>query len=146
MALVLGLNAKLYRNTATWVAPVWVEIGNVRDLTLNLETAEADVTTRTNNGWRATVATLKDASIEYEMVWDTTDANFTAVKDAFLANSFIDFNVLDGDILVSGNQGLRAEMMISTFSRNEALEDALKATVNAKPTFSVNAPVWFIVP
>ncbi len=41
---------------------------------------------RANNGWRATVGTLKDASLEFEMVWDTVDTDFTAIRDAFLNN------------------------------------------------------------
>jgi hypothetical protein len=57
---------------------------------------EADVTTRGNAGWRATVATLKDGSIEFEMVWDTGDADFgaalagdaiTLATDAFLIHA-----------------------------------------------------------
>jgi len=68
MSVRLGLDAKLYRNTGTYDTPTWVEMTNVKDLTLNLESGEADVTTRANNGWRATVATLKDGSIEFEMV------------------------------------------------------------------------------
>ena len=54
----------------------------MRDLTLNLETGEADITTRANNGWRATLATLKDGSIEFEMLWETRDAGFNALKTA----------------------------------------------------------------
>lgn len=37
-------------------------------------------TTRANNGWRATAGTLKEGSIEFEMVWDPTDAGFTRQK------------------------------------------------------------------
>jgi hypothetical protein len=83
MGVRLGLEAKLYRNTGTSGSPTWTEMTNVKDLTLNLEASEADVTTRGNAGWRATLAALKDASIEFEMVWDTADAAFTAIKDAF---------------------------------------------------------------
>ena len=68
MPVKLGLDAKLFQNTGTYATPTWDEITNVRDLTLNLEAGEADVTTRGNAGWRATVATLKDGSIEFEMV------------------------------------------------------------------------------
>ena len=80
MAIRLGLNAKLYRNTGSYASPTWDEIGNVKDVTLNLESAEADVTVRANNGWRATVPTLKEASVEFEMVWDTEDDDFTAIR------------------------------------------------------------------
>ena len=98
MGVKLGLDAKLYRNTGTSGSPTWVEMTNVKDLTLNLEASEADVTTRGNAGWRATLAALKDASIEFEMVWDTADAAFTAIKDAFFGSTSVEFAVMDGDI------------------------------------------------
>jgi hypothetical protein len=111
MPAKLGLDAKLYRNTGVFATPVWDLVGNVRDLTLSLEAGEADVSTRSNNGWRATVGTLKDASLEFEMVWDTADADFTAIRDAFFNNTNIEFAVMDGLITgagSSGSQGLRA--------------------------------------
>ena len=80
MGVRLGLDAKLYRNTGTYATPVWAEITNVKDLTLNLEKGEADVTTRANLGWRALVGTLKEASLEFQMVWDTADSHFTGVR------------------------------------------------------------------
>jgi len=140
MGVKLGLDAKLFRNTGTYQSPTWTEIGNVRDVTLNLETSEADVTTRANNGWRATVATLKDASIEFEMVWDSADANFTAMREAFLNNTSVELAVLDGP--AASGQGLRATCMVTKFSRNEPLEEAITVSVTVKPTYSTNAPSW----
>ena len=98
MATRLGMDAKLYRNTGDYATPVWVEVSNVKDVTLNLEKGEADVTTRANQGWRATVGTLKDASIEFQMVWDTVDAGFDAIRQAFFNNTPLEFAVRDGDI------------------------------------------------
>ena len=146
MAVKLGLSAKIYRNTGTYATPVWNEIKNVKDLTLTLETGEADVTTRGNAGWKATVATLKDGSIEFEMVWDTADDDFGAIRDTFLNRGAMEFAVMDGDITVSGSQGLRATCMVTNFSRNEALEEAIKVSVTVKPTYSVNPPAWVVVP
>lgn len=142
----LGLDCKLFRNTGTQAAPAWNELTNVKDVTLNLEAGEADVSTRGNGGWRATVATLKDASIEFEMVWDSGDADFAAVRDAFLTRSGIEMAVMDGDMGAAGSQGLRALFAITNFSRNEPLEEAVTVSVTAKPTFSTVAPVWVIVP
>ncbi|GIW55558.1 MAG: hypothetical protein KatS3mg082_1962 [Nitrospiraceae bacterium] len=146
MAVKLGLDAKLYRNTGTFPAPVWNEIKNVKEVTLNLEAGEADVTTRGNAGWKATVATLKDGSIEFEMVWDTADDDFAAIRDAFLNRGAIEFAVMDGDIASSGSQGLRATCMVTNFSRNEALEEAITVSVTVKPTYSLNPPSWIVVP
>lgn len=146
MAVKLGLDAKLYRNTGTHAAPAWNEVKNVKDVTLSLEAGEADVTTRANAGWRATVATLKDGSVEFEMVWDTADDDFTAIRDAFLNHTAIEFAVMDGDIAAAGSQGLRAACAVTNFSRNEALEEAITVGVTVKPTFSANPPVWMTVP
>ena len=148
MAVKLGLDAKLYRNTGTYITPTWDLIGNVKDVTLNLESGEADVSTRGNNGWRATVGTLKDASIEFEMVWDTGDMDFSAIRDAYFNNTTVELAVMDGLITgtgSSGSQGLRATCRITNFSRNEALEEALTVSVTAKPTYSTNPPVWMTV-
>lgn len=145
MGVKLGLDAKLYRNTGTFASPTWTEVQNVKDLTLNLEAGEADVTTRGNAGWRATLAALKDASIEFEMVWDTADTDFTAIKDAFFGSTGIEFAVMDGDITVAGTQGLRATMSITSFSRSEPLEEAISVSVAAKPTYADNPPSWMTV-
>lgn len=146
MALKLGMQAKLYRNTGTYTTPTWVLIPNVKDLTLNLESGEADVTTRANSGWRASVATLKDASVEFEMVWDTEDTNFTAIRQAYFSNSSIEMAIMDGAIDSSGSQGLRATFSITKFTRNEPLEEAITVSVTAKPTYAANPPEWMTVP
>ncbi len=61
-----------------------VEITNVKDLTVSLEKAEADASTRANNGWRATVGTLKDASIEFTVL------NKDGDKRVRLASRFVE--------------------------------------------------------
>jgi predicted secreted protein len=142
MSTRLGMDAKLYRNTASFGSPTWTEVTNVKDLTLNLEKGEADVTTRANGGWRATVGTLKDASIEFQMVWDTADAGFSAMQQAFFSNTPIEFAVMDGDITDPDSEGLRATFDIFSFTRNEALEEAIMVDVTIKPTYAANAPQW----
>lgn len=146
MAIRLGMEAKLYYKVGgVGGAGSWAELTNVKDVTLNLEAGEADVTTRGNAGWRATVATLRDGSIEFEMVWDTADAGFSAIKDAYFDNDKIGFAVMDGDIATAGSQGLQADFSITNFSRKEALEEAIMVSVTAKPTYSTTAPEWVTI-
>ena len=135
MAIKLGMEAVLKYKVG---AGAWTELKNVKDVTLNLEAGEADVTTRANAGWRATVATLKEASVEWEMVWDTADAGFTAIKNAFFNNDLIGLQILDE----ADGQGLQADFSITNFSRNEALEEAITVSVTAKVTYSDTAPSW----
>ena len=63
-----------------------------------------------------------------------------------MLDSFIDFAVMDQDIKTPGSQGLSAEMSVIGFSRSEPLEEAIKVSVTIKPTFSVNAPQWLVIP
>jgi len=51
---ILGKDAKIYQGTAGGELGTLAGMDNVRDVTLNLEAGEADVTTRANSGRRAT--------------------------------------------------------------------------------------------
>lgn len=146
MAVRLGMEAKIYYKVGgVGGSGTWTELSNVKDVTLNLESGEADVTTRANAGWRATVGTLKEGSVEFEMIWDTEDAGFAALKDAYFQNALIGLAILDGPRESSGSQGLEADFSITNFSRKEALEEAITVSVTAKPTYSTTAPVWKVI-
>ena len=135
MAIKLGMEAVLKYKVG---AGAWTELKNVKDVTLNLEAGEADVTTRANAGWRATVATLKEGSVEFEMVWDSDDPGFAAIRTAYFTNTPIALAILDGE----DGEGLDADFSITNFSRNEPLEEAITVSVTAKPTYSTRAPTW----
>ena len=142
MAIKLGLECKLYRDDSG----TWNEIGNVRDLTINMEMGVADVTTRGGNGWRQNVATLRDGTVTFQMVYDTADADFTALQTAFLATTAaareIKIAAMDGDIATSGSQGLIAFMNVTNFSMPENLEEAVMVDVTLQPSYNSTAPAW----
>ncbi len=141
----LGMEGKLYYNAGDYATPDWKELKNAKDVTLNLEKGEADVTTRGNAGWKATVGTLKEGSIEFEMVWDTEDAGFTALQNAWFGDTPVEMAVMDGPIAQTGSQGLRATMSVISFSRKEPLEEAMSVSVTIKPTYAEHAPEWMKV-
>jgi len=147
---VLGKDCKLYfgdalldgvTNTPGTVG--WTEIDNALDVNLNLSTGEADITTRANNGWKATAATLKDGSIEFEMLWKPTDAGFAAIIAAWLAGTEISVAAMDGAIATEGKKGLVSNCTVTNFSRSEPLEEAVKASVTLKPSSFTE---WYVVP
>jgi len=144
MAQVLGLDAKLWiaEPAADGSEGTYAVVNNVRNVSLSLETAEADVTTRANEGWRATTPTLKDASIEFEMIYDTDDTDgFGKVQAAFLGDTDLWVKVLDGGALESDGSGLVAKCRVTNFSINQSLEEAVTASVSLKPTYGT-APTW----
>ncbi len=158
MAIKLGMNGKMYYlasgERATWgpadaddihggAAPSGLtELGNVRDVTLNLEEGEADVTTRANNGWRATEPTLKDGSVEFEMAYDPADAGFVRILGAWLKRTPVPMAILDAAKDVVGTMGLWADFKVISFSKSEPLEEGQMVSVTIKPAYSAVAPEW----
>ena len=106
---IFGLNCVLYRGTAGQTADT--EMTNVKDVELNLTTGEADITTRAANGWRSYAATLKEASLTFQMNYEADDVDFTAIQTAFMNNAAISFLVGDD----KGN-GLDADFVITEFN------------------------------
>ena len=129
---LLGMNAKIYQGPAGTALASLTEMGNVKDVTLTLEAGEADVTTRANQGWRATAPTLRECTAEFEMLWKPGDDGFDAIKTAFLTSSTIRLAVLTGDRTASGTEGPLGDYAITNFSRNEPLEEGVTVSVTAK--------------
>lgn len=140
----LGLEMKAYRNTATYATPTWVEMDNVKDLTRNLDKATADMSRRASGGWRASRATLKDGNVSFQMVYDTADADFAALHDAWLNNTKINFAFADGPIATAGTQYWRAWMDVKTFSITENLEEGVMVNVELVVAVAASgeAPSW----
>lgn len=119
MAYVLGLNATL--------SIAGSELKNVKDVTLNLSTGEADVSTRKNQGWRSTMATLKEASIDFTTLYDAADTAFSALQTAFMGNTEV-------EVVVSGSGTFTAKCMVTAFNISQPLEDACSVAVTLKPS------------
>ena len=137
MAIKLGLDAKLFRGTAGTQGTI--EVTNVKDVSLSLESGEADVTTRKAKGWKLSVATLKEASLEITILYDTEDEDFLAFKEAYFSNTPLSLFVTDGDTTA---HGLDADFSVTGFTVDQPLEEAVTVKITAKPTASDRAPVW----
>ena len=101
------------------------------------ESGEADVTTRATGGWRATAGTLKEASLEFGILYDTEDADFQAFQAAYFSNTPIALFITDG-----AGSGLDADWSITAFTVEQPLEEAVSVSITAKPTASTRAPAW----
>jgi hypothetical protein len=137
MAVTRGKDFKLYRNTDEPYdsSPTWSEVTNVRDLTRSLEPALADASIR-GSDFRLQVPTLKDFTIEFQMVYDPDDTHYDAMEDAFFNNDLQEFVILDGSINTAGSKGLRFQGYLSNFSVNEALEDVGLTDVSIVPGYT----------
>lgn len=146
MPVTLGLDCKLFKNTSSWGSPTFAEIEDVKDVTLTLEKATADVTTRANDGWRATRSTLKDANLEFDYIPNPDRADsitdFEFLRDAWLNDSNIELWVADGPSATVGTQGLRAIWNVINMNEKQELEGAKMYSFSLKPTLGSNAPTW----
>jgi len=160
MGFQLGLNAKLLINTysddigspriAVWPATGLAqttelndipEFTNVRNVRTNIDFADTDITTRGQGGWRAFAATLAEAQLEFESIWDPDHVPTTALFAAALARDTVQAVALDK--VTDGGQGLWSDWIFSTATRTEDLEEALiiEFTMKVAPNASF-PPEW----
>ena len=97
-------------------------VTNVQDVTVNMSAGEADVTTRGNGGWRQTVPTLRECTIEFTMLYLPGESTFDTLLSAF--NS--------GDTVKASCEGISGDWGVTNFSYEEPLEDAVKVNVTMK--------------
>lgn len=130
----LGMNAKIYINQK--------EFANVKDVTMNFSRSTADVTTRANDGWRANVGTLREATASFQMVkyqdgsGDNTNNDAGTILDAFLNNgesSLLKAMILDA-APADGGEGVYGYWSVTSCNRSEALEDAITYDVELSLT------------
>lgn len=133
MAFKLGMNAKLYFHATAGAALASMTlVNNVKDVTIDLSTGEADVTTRGNSGFRANAATLKECSMTFQIQQEDSDSFLAAIQAAWLASTTIELCALTGAKDVAGSEGPKGSFAITNFSRSEPLEDAITYDVTAK--------------
>ena len=137
----LGLQARLFRNTGDYAAPVWQHVRACREGTLSLERAEAEATTRGNAGFRATAVALKDATVEVELAYCPPDSDVDALIAAMTGGTSLDLLVADGDGI--GGQGLRADWIVQAIERGEPLEEAQRLRLTLKTDSQTHAPQWY---
>jgi len=163
---ILGLNAITSENTnysdettdagraAAYAAPVMAVRTNIRDVTINNELATADITTRAGGGYRQVAATLAEASIDFQIVYEPSDDFFTNLKNSFENRYPMDIVFADGLVgtaLTAASGGtagviyFRSEFVITNFSINVGLEEAMTVDVSLQSGFSDNAPGFLVI-
>lgn len=140
MAAKVGIDCKLYYNTATYGSPTWTELTTVGDVTLNLTKAQARLSSRANT-FEAYKGAMKDITLSFDMIWDSANTGQTALQASFFSGTVKDFLVLDGSSATAGSKGVRFDGEVMEFTRGEPLNDGVKLSVTVKPAYSSNAPV-----
>ena len=80
---MLGIDAKIYY-TATpgsALSTFTLILDRIQDVSLKISTSDADITTRANSGWKATVPTLKEAEVSFGMVAQSPRCRIYGTED-----------------------------------------------------------------
>ncbi|MCL1999977.1 MAG: hypothetical protein FWG74_00965 [Planctomycetes bacterium] len=137
---VLGLEARLYVGavgaTQSTLAVTANEVTCARSVELSLTSSMADVTTR-GSDYRLQRRALKEASINVELIYSPSDANFKKLFDSYDKGEAIGLFVSDGH-----GSGLLCDASVTEFSQPQPLEDIITVNAVLVPTFASRYPVW----
>lgn len=136
MGSKLGLECKVYQNTGVvgGGSPTWVERTNVQDVTIGLTKDSADMSTRGAGGFAQERATLRHLDVTLKILYDPTDAFYSALYTAFMSNTtYVDLALMDGAIATVGSKGWRATFDVFDFKENQPLKEGATVDVTLKP-------------
>lgn len=127
----------------------WLPIDLARDVSLNIESAEIDVSSRGGAGWVERIPGLRDLTVDLEMLDVTNDAAYLLLRASYISRIMVGLHVLNGPLVDPNDddvQGPRFNAWIMNFSRNEPLNDVVTWSVRfaaargAPPTWTQYVP------
>lgn len=133
MSALVGLDAKIYRGTAG--ATATTEMTNVRDVTLGDSRAEANISRR-GSWFHVIKTTRRSIEVNWTMINDDADADVTALRTAYAANTALAFKIVDK----TAGKGVDADFYITKFERSEPDETEQTISVTIKPTYDTRWP------
>ena len=146
--LYYDVNGPLTLSAHAWSDASWTEITAARDVTLDGDADEADVTSRGSGGHKQTRAALRDSPATFDVVWDGDPSvepgkAIHALRAAWWAGTEVALAIMDAGAAVSGAQGVFGNFSVLNCSRAEPLGDAMIISVTVKPSEFTD---WKVVP
>ena len=125
MGAIVGLDCDLAYNTGTHAAPVLVSISKAIDVELSMGANTATFASR-ESSWEAGRVALKTLSATFGYEYEaSTDTTFDALFTAYDNKTIQEYYFMDGSVLLTGSEGIRAYCMITEFSWNQPLQDGV---------------------
>lgn len=138
MAVLKGIDCKVYRNSGTYSSPTWALVNPVIEVTVNLENSAFDASNRDSN-YRLQLPALTDISVDIRMHKDKADADFEALEDAAQGRTTIDLLILDGVNTLDASDGWRIQGFFTSWNESQPLEDAVTVDATFVPAATANA-------
>ena len=138
MAVLKGIDCKVYRNTGTYASPTWALVNPTIEVTVNLENSTFDASNRDSN-YRLQLPALTDISVDFRFHKDKDDADFLALETAAQTRANLDLLILDGLQTVAASDGWRILGFFSSWTEAQPLEDAITVDATYVPAAVANA-------
>lgn len=137
----LGENAILYYTatpvtSTTYTLPATIA-ANVKDVKISAKHDTPEYTTRANGGKKQYAVSLTDLGVSFLIkvpTPGTTDAAYTAFRDAWKNKAEIAAYALTGDKTLAGSEGPAGNFVVSDFSIDQGNGTVQFATVELKPS------------
>lgn len=133
----LAINAKLYRNTGSYVSPVLTEVPLVSDGTLNIAWDEGQADARESRVHQV-LPTMLALDFTFRLKKKPLDTNYEAIMDLFVSGAAEDWFMLDGPKDAEGTRGVRFDACVFSANEDQSLPNVLYEDMVAKPELTTN--------
>lgn len=148
-----GHRMKMYRNTGTYLVPVWSLVNEVGDVSIpDLKRGMAELKRRANDFTKNIASLIQSISIEFRMPSGLGLTTWAAMKANFFAGTAEEWAIMDGDIATGlGAEGLRCPVLVEDFPWDQPLEDVagydfrLVCAYWESPAGTERDPVWLSI-
>lgn len=143
----------LYRNTGTVAVPVWSLVDEVGDVSIpDLSRGLAELKRRASDFTKNLATLIQSIAVEFRLHHGLDATNFDAIRGNFFDGTVEEWAVMNGDITVSDNEGLRIPVLVEQFPWDQPLEDVsghdvrLAIAYMEEPAGTEIDPNWYTVP
>ena len=147
---VPGFECKAYHNTGTNAVPVWDEMVNVVDASVDLTKTKVDTSRRVSK-WKFSKGGQLEGDITLKFMHTIgSDSDFDALRASYIDGTAVQIAIMDQAIATSGAEGLWAFCEVFGIPYSQDLDDAETFDINLAPTDneesgSLVEPTWKVV-
>ena len=137
---LVGGEARLYYNSASYDSPTWVENDNVGDLDGPDARTAALVKIRRNWPDNRYLPGSRERGLTWTsvLVKGTADTVLTHFLNCYANGTPLDLAIVDGDIEVAGTTGKRDYYILTKKDESEPIDDTITIAFEAKPAANNN--------
>lgn len=150
--IAVGIDRKFYYNSGTDASPTYVEVDLVGDVSLDdFGAVDAEVPIRSSVYTLSLPARLKGFTWSLALAGDIAGAVYEVLRGYAFGRTQAQYADMSGNIIDSGEEGLKAYAFFTDFPFNAPLDDIGSTDATLKAGYFVETgtridPDWFIVP